>query len=72
MREGVLIYKGYEATIAFDQMAGIFTGEVTNTRDVITFQGASPEDAAQAFQASVDDYLEFCKSGGEEPAKPKC
>ena len=32
-------YKGYEAVLEFDEGAGIFHGEVINTRDVITFQG---------------------------------
>jgi len=30
-------YKGYIGVVAFDDEAGIFHGEVVNTRDVITF-----------------------------------
>ena len=63
-------YKGYEAHVVFDAEAGIFHGEVINTRDVITFQGESVTELKQAFQDSIDDYLDFCASEGREPEKP--
>ena len=63
-------YKGYEGAVKFDDDAGIFHGEVVNTRDVITFQGASVKELQKAFRVSVDDYLDFCKERGEEPNKP--
>jgi predicted HicB family RNase H-like nuclease len=65
-----MTYKGYQAHVELDEQAGLFHGEVINTRDVITFQGSSVEELKQAFEDSVDDYLEFCKSRGEEPEKP--
>jgi predicted HicB family RNase H-like nuclease len=65
-----MTYKGYEAVVEFDESAGIFTGEVINTRDVITFEGASVDHLRQAFEDSVEDYLEFCASRNEEPEKP--
>ncbi len=63
-------YKGYEGAVEFDEEAGIFHGEVRNTRDVITFQGTSVEELRRAFEESVDDYLAFCQERGEEPDKP--
>ena len=48
----------------------MFTGEVINTRDVITFQGKSVAELKRAFQESVEDYLEFRASRGEAPDKP--
>jgi predicted HicB family RNase H-like nuclease len=63
-------YKGYEAVVQFDEDAGIFHGEVINTRDVITFQGTSVKELNKAFEESVEDYLAFCKERGEEPDKP--
>jgi len=66
----MMTYKGYEAVAEFDDAADIFSGEVINTRDVITFQGASVEELKQAFKDSVDDYLEFCARRNEEPDKP--
>jgi predicted HicB family RNase H-like nuclease len=65
-----MTYKGYQARVALDDEAGVFHGEVINTRDVITFQGSSVEELKQAFEDSIDDYLEFCASRGEDPEKP--
>jgi predicted HicB family RNase H-like nuclease len=56
--------------VEFDAEAGIFHGEVINTRDVITFQGESVTQLKKAFQESIDDYLAFCAERGEEPDKP--
>jgi predicted HicB family RNase H-like nuclease len=63
-------YKGYLGKVEFDDEAGVFHGEVSNTRDVITFQGKSVAELKQAFHDSVDDYLAFCAARGEEPDKP--
>jgi len=65
-----MTYKGYQATVELDEEARVFHGEVINTRDVITFQGSSVDELQQAFEDSVDDYLEFCAARGEEPEKP--
>lgn len=65
-----ITYKGYEAIVEFDEDAMILSGEVINTRDVITFQADSPEEVKRAFHESVDDYLTLCKSRGESPEKP--
>ena len=63
-------YKGYTGKIDYDDEAGIFHGEVINTRDVITFQGASVKELKKALRDSVEDYLEFCRERGEEPDRP--
>jgi predicted HicB family RNase H-like nuclease len=63
-------YKGYIGVVEFDDEAGIFHGEVVDTRDVITFQGKSVAEVRKAFRESVDDYLKFCKEREEEPDKP--
>ena len=63
-------YKGYMGKVEFDDDAGVFHGDVVNTRDVITFQGKSVAELKKAFQESVDDYLNFCAQRGEEPEKP--
>ena len=61
---------GYRAAITFDDEAGIFHGEILDTRDVITFQGTSVGELRDAFQGSVDEYLRVCKEMGREPDKP--
>ena len=63
-------YKGYRATVTFDDEIEIFYGEVVDTRDVITFQGTSVEQLKREFQFSVDDYLAVCAERGRSPDKP--
>jgi predicted HicB family RNase H-like nuclease len=65
-----MTYKGYEAVVELDEEAGVFHGEVINTRDVITFQGTSVPELKKAFEDSVEDYIEFCRQRKEEPEKP--
>lgn len=64
-------YKGYEAVFNYDEEAKIFSGEVINTKDVITFQGESVVELEKAFHDSVDDYLEFCELQEEHHDKSK-
>lgn len=63
-------YQGYVGRVEFDNDAELFHGEVINLKDVITFQGESVTELRQAFQDSVDDYLDFCAERGEKPEKP--
>jgi predicted HicB family RNase H-like nuclease len=68
--EYMLEYKNYRATVEFIDNARLFHGEVLGTRDVITFQGTTPDEIETAFHESVDDYLAFCAERGEAPDKP--
>ena len=63
-------YKGYFAKVEFIDDDNIFHGEIINLRDVISFEGETVDELKQAFQDSVDDYLDFCKQRGEDPEKP--
>jgi predicted HicB family RNase H-like nuclease len=47
-------YKGYMGKVEFDDEAGIFHGEVINTRDVVTFRVESVKELKKAFRDSVD------------------
>ncbi len=66
----MLTHKGYTGHVEFDDEAGLFHGEVLDTRDVITFQGRTVEEIEAAFRESVEDYLAFCNERQEEPDKP--
>ena len=63
-------YKGYKASVSFDDEAGIFHGEIVGIRDVVTFQGKSVQELHHAFQESIDDYLRFCAERGKSPDTP--
>ena len=68
----MLHYKGYSGKIIeIDFDANIIHGELADlAHDVITFQGRTPAEVAQAFRDSVDDYLKFCEERGYEPERP--
>jgi predicted HicB family RNase H-like nuclease len=66
----MLEYKGYIGKVTFDDEADLIHGEVVGLRDVITFQGESVTELRQAFQESIDDYLEWCEKLGQKPEKP--
>jgi predicted HicB family RNase H-like nuclease len=60
-------YKGYIGIAEFDEEAEIFFGRVVNIRDTITFEATDARKLRKEFEASVDDYLEFCRTKGREP-----
>ena len=66
----MLKYKNYSGVVEYDSDGKIFTGEVIGLRDVITFQGRTPEELERSFQESVDFYLEMCQKDGVSPQKP--
>jgi predicted HicB family RNase H-like nuclease len=61
---------GYLATIELDAEAGLFHGEVVNTRDVLTFQGRTADELKQAFAETLADYRQWCAERGKTPDKP--
>ena len=63
-------YRGYSATVTFDEEALLFHGEIVGIRDVITFQARTAEELPMAFHESVDDYLEWCAKDGVDPERP--
>ena len=66
----MLKYGDFTGIVEYDSDGKIFTGEVIGVRDVITFQGRTPEEIEQSFRASVDFYLEMCQQDGVSPQKP--
>src|SRR5437667_5507524 len=63
-------YQGYVGAVTFDDVDNAFHGHVLGTRDTVTFEGSTVDDLRRAFRDSVDDYLEFCSSRGEQPDHP--
>ncbi len=66
----MLKYKNYIGMVEYDADGKIFIGEVLGLRDVITFQGRSPEELEDSFHESVDFYLEMCARDKVSPEKP--
>jgi predicted HicB family RNase H-like nuclease len=61
---------GYVARIDLDEEAGLFHGEVVNTRDVLTFQGRTLDELRAAFADTIADYVDWCRERGKEPERP--
>lgn len=58
-------YKGYNATVEFDEQANVLFGTVSGLRDVVTFEATSVGSIEAEFHRSVDDYLAMCNERGE-------
>jgi len=63
-------YKDYLATVELDPDVGIFHGEVSNTRAVLTFQGTSFDELKTAFADTIEVYEEWCRERGKDPERP--
>jgi predicted HicB family RNase H-like nuclease len=65
-----MTHDGYVATVELDEEAGLFHGEVINTRDVLTFQGRTLSELKRAFADTIADYAAWCRERGKEPQRP--
>ena len=65
-------YKGYIATVEYDDSVDLLHGEVINAAPypIVTFEAADLEGLKREFRISVDDYLAWCKEDGVKPAPP--
>ncbi len=59
-------YKGFIGHYFFDEKTNLFCGNVANSHDLITFQGASVAKTQQAFQDAVEEHIEWCKKHGKK------
>jgi predicted HicB family RNase H-like nuclease len=55
--------------LATKSIGKIFTGEVIGLRDMVTFQGRTPDQLEESFRASIDFYLDMCQQDGVSPEK---
>ena len=65
-----MTYKGYAGTVEYSEEDNVLFGRLTDIDDVITYEGESIKELREAFQESVDDYLEHCHNIGKTPDKP--
>ena len=65
-------YKGYIATVEYDDSVDLLHGEVVNAASypIVTFEAADLEGLKREFRISVDDYLAWCKEDGVKPEAP--
>ncbi len=65
-----MTHRGYAARIDYSDEDGCFIGHIAGINDVVGFHGESVEQLRDAFEESVDDYLETCEKLNRSPQKP--
>lgn len=55
-----MTYKGYSATVDFDEMDKILDGRVVGIKAIISFHGTTIEELETNFHESIDHYLDTC------------
>ena len=64
-------YKGYLASVEFDDSVDVLHGRVVNSGPypIATFEATETHALRREFERSVDEYLEWCQEDGVEPRK---
>ena len=65
-----LTYKGYTASVEYDPEDNLLWGKVDGITDGIIFHSDTTDGIRKEFQASVDDYLQWCAEEGRQPQQP--
>ena len=65
-------YKGYMASVEYDDSAEILHGRVVNSGPypIATFEASDAKELRREFERSIDEYLVWCTEDGVEPRKP--
>ena len=69
MKSDMMKYKGYSASISYDEEDKIFVGEVFGVSDSLNFHGRSIDELEEAFHDCIENYLSLCSQIGKEPQK---
>ena len=64
-----LSYKGFKASIGFDEDDNILVGHIVGINDVIGFHADSVEALRTALHEAVEDYIDACRKVGKQPEK---
>ncbi len=60
-------YKGYRASVAFEEDSDVFFGRLVGIPDIIVFEAETIDELKAAFHEAVYDYLQHCEKIGKEP-----
>lgn len=63
-------YKGYTASMVFDEEDKVIVGRVLEIDDIISFHGESVSEFEARFHAAIDAYIKACTKLGSKPEKP--
>lgn len=73
MQSKILRYKGYEATLVFDNSTSTLRGAVYGLPDdeKVEFEAVNPGELLPAFHRAVDNYLNRFECSGCKPPRPR-
>jgi predicted HicB family RNase H-like nuclease len=54
-------YRGYAASVDYDNVDRLFVGRIAGIDDIVVFSGATTEERVDAFEEAVDEYLAMSK-----------
>lgn len=65
-------YKGYVASVEFDDVDDILHGRVINSGPypIVTFEAKEPRLLQYEFERSIDEYLRWCDEDGVATVEP--
>ena len=69
MKNDLLFYRGYVATVWLDVKSGLLRGRVEGTNAELAFETADAGAVEALFHDVVDDYLAHCAEWGRRPAR---
>jgi len=67
--DNALKYKGYHGSVEYSASDHCLYGKILGIRSCILYEGTDADSIEQAFQESVEEYLEYCKQKGVAPEK---
>lgn len=70
MEDKVMNHLGYQGSVMVSFEDGILHGAILNINDLVTYEAETIPELKIAFQESVEEYIEYCKSKGLAPNKP--
>ena len=70
MSKELLEHRGYLGSIEHDLESGLLFGSVQFVNDILLYEAETLRELEQAFQNSVDEYLDTCEEIGKDPDKP--
>ncbi len=66
----LLEHRGYLGSVHYSKEDDALHGRLEFIRDLVTYEAQAVLGLKQAFQESVDDYLQFCQDQGRSPDVP--
>ena len=68
--KNMMTYKGHIGSVHYNDEDRVFYGKVEFIRSLISYEGTDVDSLSEAFEESVEDYLEGCALEGRAPEQP--